>query len=100
MAFQRWIVADVEAVKMNMIGARILAPSFRPEHTPQVRLARLVAAAGRAATELDAVRSQRGHDALAQCRVAFLQDQRESVVAAAFEGEIGLVRPRIEVVKK
>ena len=65
-----------------------------------VRLPQLVAAAGRASTELDAQRAGAPRPAGTRPGRACLQHQREGVVAAPFDGEIGLILLRIEVVEK
>src|SRR5262249_52429775 len=91
LALQGRVVADVEAVKVDVIGARIPPPRLRADNTTWVGLAHLVAAARRAAPELDAVFAQAGHDALTQPRVGMPEHQRERVVAAALDCEVGLI---------
>src|SRR5438046_915019 len=83
-----------------MIGPRIVPPRLGADDPTQVGLAHLVAAARRAAPELDAVLAQAGHDPLAQPRVGPPQYQRESVVTAALGRKIGLIGGRVEVVEE
>src|SRR5205814_1321750 len=100
LAFQRRVIADVEPVEVDVIGTREPLPRVRSQKLAQVRLAHLVAAARGAAAKLDAALPQARHYPLGQCCVRFAQDQRESVIAAALQREIGLVEGRIEVAEK
>src|SRR5438552_16546306 len=51
-AVQGRVVADVEAVEVNVIGVRARLPRILPKQPPQVGLTELIAAARRAAAKL------------------------------------------------
>ena len=53
LVFQRRIVADVAAKKVQVIRPRVFLVLVRPEQAAQVRLPQLIAASGRAAAAFD-----------------------------------------------
>src|SRR5688572_16721917 len=66
---QAGIIADVETIKMHVIDYWILLEFLISHNFLEIRLPKLVTAAGSPTTKFHAMLSQRSHDVLAQDRI-------------------------------
>src|SRR5262245_38379798 len=96
-SLQVWIVSDVEPIEVNVFHARKFETLLFAQQSFQVGLAQLIASARCAAPKLDAVPAQSRFDPVAQSLIGAPKNERESIIAASFGGEVGLVLVRIEV---
>src|ERR1017187_3267891 len=97
--FQIRIIADIGAEEMDVVDDGIFF-KFLAVDAAQERLAQLVAAAGRAATEFNLPFAQSFFNAIPERLVRFAQNQSEGVVATAFAVEVGVKFLRVEAVEE
>src|SRR5262245_27272640 len=85
---------------MHMLHAWVFLVLIRRQQAAKVGLPQLVAAARQTASELYSIGTQAGCDSLPQLRIRLFEDQSKGIVAAAFDGEVGLINVGIEVVEE
>ena len=97
--FERRVIANIEAVEVNMLDLRVIEKIITKE-AAKVRLAELVAATGGASAEFHAALCHGFHTAVAEGVIGFAQDESEGVVAASFKCEVGKIFFAVQLVEE